>query len=61
MVVGKGGWDGCEIWRDWIGEGRVREGEVVEVEGEMVRVRGEGNGRVVVCWRGEGWEVDRTG
>lgn len=55
MVVRKGGriWKGCEVWRDWpaangVGDGN---GEVVEVEGEMVRVRGEGNGRAVLAWR----------
>lgn len=53
MVVekGKSVWAGCEIWRDWpVGGG---DGEVVEVQGGEVRVRGEGNGRAVLAWRGE--------
>lgn len=52
---GRGGWEGCEVWRDWPdgsdGEGN---GEVVEVGGREVRVRGEGNGRAVLAWRGGG-------
>ena len=53
MVLGKGKgvWEGCEIWRDWPATGG--DGEVVEVQGEKVRVLGEGNGRAVLTWRGE--------
>lgn len=53
MVVRRGVrvWEGCEIWRDWPA---TAVGEEVEVEGEMIRVRGEGNGRAVLAWRGEG-------
>ena len=56
MMEGKGGWEGCEIWRDWVDEGRENEDEdeVVGVNGKEVRVRGEGNGRAVLCWRGAG-------
>ena len=43
-------WSKCEIWRDWP-EGGKGKREVVEVEGQMVRVRGEGNGRAVGFWR----------
>ena len=43
-------WSKYEIWRDWP-EGGKGKREVVEVEGQMVRVRGEGNGRAVVLWR----------
>ena len=55
MVVGggeRGNWEGCEIWRDWPAGGG--EGEVVVVRGESVGVRGEGDGRAVLAWRGEG-------
>lgn len=45
-------WEGCEIWRDWPAAAGGGE-EVVEVRGEDVRVRGEGNGRAVLAWRGE--------
>lgn len=60
MVLGQGRgvWAGCEIWRDWPGTAAAQkeEVEVVEVRGEeeKVRVRGEGNGRAVLAWRGEG-------
>lgn len=55
MVLGKGErvWDGCEIWRDWPGVRGDGGGEEVEVRGGRVRVRGEGNGRAVLAWRGE--------
>lgn len=48
-------WEGCEIWRDWPTAARAEGGEeMVEVRGdEYVRVRGEGNGRAVLAWRGE--------
>lgn len=48
-----GGWEGCEIWRDWVDGGGGAE-EVADVDGRRVRVVGEGNGRAVVCWRGGG-------
>ena len=52
MVRERGVWEGVEVWRDCPGQGR-REGEVVDVDGRGVRVRGEGEGRAVVAWRGE--------
>ncbi|KAI9876277.1 MAG: hypothetical protein M1830_006876 [Pleopsidium flavum] len=56
-LMGDGdGWEGGEIWRDWVdGRGSVKEGEVWEVGGREVRVRGEGNGRAVICFRGCAW------
>lgn len=56
MVGRKGGWDGCEVWRDWVCGGRGEEdaSEVADGDGRRVRVIGSGNGRVVVCWRGGG-------
>lgn len=52
---GRGIWEGCEIWRDWpAGGDREGDVEVVEVGGEEIRVRGEGNGRAVLAWRGGG-------
>ena len=51
MVWRSGGWDGGDIWRDWLG-GRSGEEEFVLIEGKRVGVVGEGNGRAVVCWRG---------
>lgn len=55
LVVGTRGWDGVEVWRDEPGA-EVEEGgeEVVVVEAREVRVRGRGEERSVVCWRGEG-------
>ena len=48
-------WVGCEIWRDFLGQvGRDGDGEVVEVEGRQVRVKGEGEGRAVCAWRDGG-------
>ena len=52
MVREKGVWEGVEVWRDWVGQGGG--GEIVDVDGREVRVRGEGEGRAVVAWR-EGW------
>ncbi len=51
------GWDGVEIWRDWLDERDQSsvEGEIQEVGGRDVRVCGEGNGRAVVCYRGCEW------
>ncbi len=53
---GRGVWEGCEIWSDWpaAGGGKGGDEKMVEVRGETVRVRGEGNGRAVLAWRGEG-------
>lgn len=53
LEKGNGGWEGCEIWRDWPAGGGERGGEEVEVQGEKVGVRGEGNGRAVLAWRGQ--------
>lgn len=66
MVLGKGvgAWKGCEIWRDWpaAAGGKVDGGgdgdedgevEAVGIRGKDVRVRGEGNGRAVLAWRGK--------
>ena len=61
----QGIWDGCEIWRDWPADSSGEEEEVMEVQGEKVSVRGAGNGRAVLAWRGEdgrrmiGKEIDR--
>ncbi len=52
LMKGKGIWEGCEIWRDWPAAGEEGDGEVVEVKGEKVKVRGEGNGRAVLAWKG---------
>ena len=49
-AVKRGRWSKREIWRDWP-EGGNGKSEVVEVEGKMARMRGEGNGRAVVLWR----------
>ena len=55
MVRERGVWEGVEVWRGWVGQrDRDEKGEVVEVEGRGVRVKGEGEGRAVVAWR-EGW------
>ncbi|KAL9602845.1 MAG: hypothetical protein Q9219_001540 [cf. Caloplaca sp. 3 TL-2023] len=51
MVMKKGVWERCEIWRDGWG-GRTEEGEDVwRVGGGDVKVRGKGEGRVVVGWK----------
>ena len=60
MVLDSGVWEGCEIWRDFpsqgvrCGKGGGEGGEVVDVEGRGVGVKGEGEGRAVCAWR-EGW------
>lgn len=53
MKKKQGVWDGCEIWRDWVAGSSDGEEEAVEVQGEKIRVKGEGNGRAVLAWRGE--------
>jgi len=65
MVVREGCWDGVEIWRDEPGAREMlRDGEAEKEElggkvilqdgGEIIRVKGRGKGRSVICWRGEG-------
>lgn len=56
MVAGKreGVWEGCEIWRDWPAGNGEGGAEWVKVGGYGVRVRGEGNGRAVLAWKGDG-------
>ena len=55
MVREKRVWEGVEVWRDWVGQRRRNgTGEIVDVDGRDVRVKGEGEGRAVVAWR-EGW------
>ena len=49
-AVRLGWWTTCEIWRDWPDGARVGR-ETLELEGRMVDVKGEGNGRAVVLWR----------
>ncbi len=51
MAAGGGDWARIEIWRDWIDGAWRNVGEVVELEGRKMAIRGEGNGRVVACWR----------
>ncbi|KAI9864654.1 MAG: hypothetical protein M1813_003143 [Trichoglossum hirsutum] len=52
MVREIGKWEGVEIWGDWV-DHRSRTGSVNVGNGREVTVRGEGDGRVVVCWNGE--------
>ncbi|KAI9778351.1 MAG: hypothetical protein M1839_008138 [Geoglossum umbratile] len=54
MVQGSGKWKGVEIWRDWVDPRNPTESFVKVDNGGRVTVRGEGNGRVVVCWSVEG-------
>ena len=50
----EGGWEGCEIWRDCPGPVEWGDGgKEGEWKGGDVRVRGAGEGRTVVWWRGE--------
>ncbi|KAI9835238.1 MAG: hypothetical protein M1837_003876 [Sclerophora amabilis] len=52
-----GDWDGIEIWRDWP-SGHVSQGPTREVKamvgGQNICIVGRGNGRAVVCWKGDG-------
>jgi len=57
MVIRSGTWSGCEIWRDWPGQGENRRNEMVEVAEREVRVRGEGHGRAVLAWRNGGGKL----
>ncbi len=50
LMKGRGVWEGCEVWRDWPAAGG--DGEVVEIKGEKVKIKGEGNGRAVLAWKG---------
>ena len=43
-------WTTCEIWRDWPGR-YPSKAEVLKLEGGIVEVVGEGDGRAVVLWR----------
>ncbi|KAI9824793.1 MAG: hypothetical protein M1832_001621 [Thelocarpon impressellum] len=54
LVLATGEWAGVEVWRDRLP--RHGEGEVMgsgSADARLV-VRGEGEGRAVVCWRGAG-------
>lgn len=46
-------WDEVEIWRDWPGQASGDEAQVdtINIEGKNIDVRGDGNGRTVVCSR----------
>ena len=56
MVMEKNGmWDGCQLWRDWHPYGAQQ--KEIRVGSKMVRVMGEGNGRAVIAWRGEGRDM----
>ena len=72
MVIGRGVWDDCEIWRDWPDQG-VLDSQEVMISGRQpgldqdgsgtggalhdVWVNGEGNGRAILAWRGEGGKM----
>jgi HemK-like putative methylase len=51
LAIETGKWETVEIWRDWVDESDDVAGADVQIEGTRVRIRGEGNGRVVACWR----------
>jgi len=51
MVLEKGIWGGCEIWRDEPSSNPRSMGERVVIRGRDVEVKGEGNGRGVLVWR----------
>ena len=53
LATGTKRWDGIEIWRDWVCVGRSP-CERLNIEGKLISVLGEGNGRAVICWRAEG-------
>lgn len=55
MVSEQGVWDGLEIWRDEPGRAEANEGHgATVIGGSSIKIKGEGNGRSVVAWRGEG-------
>ena len=54
MVRESGKWKGVEIWRDWVDHRNPVESSVNVGNEGRVAVQGEGNGRVVVFWSGEG-------
>ena len=61
MVGRRAEWDGCEVWKDWPGQGNTQRFGKVEVgNGRLIAVKGEGNGRAVLAWREEGgWMLGR--
>ena len=50
-ALGPGNWTRVEIWRDWYDGSSRCSVSTISVEDVSIAVRGEGNGRVVVCWK----------
>ncbi len=51
MILGSRRWAGCEIWRDYPGQGGSKEArKTIDVDGRDILVKGEGNGRAVLAW-----------
>ena len=59
LAVKGGHWDECEIWRDWPDQGVTSRPDTLRIEGKLVRVVGEGQGRSVFLSRAGG--VERLG
>ena len=60
LVLGTRRWEACQIWRDWSGarkEKGKRKKEMIIINGSIIRVMGEGNGRAVLAWRGYGGKM----
>lgn len=61
LAVNSGHWDGYEIWRDWPAQGLASGRDAVKINGEMVRVSGEGHGRSVLLSRAGGVKMLKLG
>ena len=54
MACRHGLWDGIEIWRDWVGTGSFLKTDEMGIRNRKIKMLGEGNGRVVICWSADG-------
>lgn len=57
IVEKRNDWAGCQIWRDWPGQGFQREKESTVIGEKRIEVLGEGNGRAVFAWTEEGKDL----
>jgi methylase of polypeptide subunit release factors len=59
MARNSGMWKGVEVWKDWVDHRNSSESSLNIGDGSEATVWGEGNGRAVVCWSGEGETIFR--
>lgn len=61
LAVKDGRWDGYEIWRDYPDQGVASERDALEIQGQRVKISGEGHGRSVFLSRAGGVNISGLG